>query len=65
MRTPDRSWGNPSFPLLLVVLWMSPIQLNFWDYTGILRVLITGIIGVILLLIYIATTRKKENRVKH
>ncbi len=60
MRTPHRSWRNPFLLLLLVVLWMSSTQLNFWDYTGILRVLITGVIGVILLLIYIATTRKRK-----
>ena len=60
MRTPDRSWRNPFSLLLLVVLWVGPLQLNFWDYAGILRVLITGFVGVILLLIYIATTRKKK-----
>ncbi|MFB0562748.1 MAG: hypothetical protein ACETWM_16235 [Candidatus Lokiarchaeia archaeon] len=47
-----------------------PLQINPWDYAGIIRALIMATIAIILFIIYIITTRKttqtkQKNENKH
>ncbi|MGQ9719984.1 MAG: hypothetical protein ACUVXA_01535 [Candidatus Jordarchaeum sp.] len=52
--------NNHLHPILLLTTIPIQIQINFWDYTGIIRALITATIAIILFLIYVITTRKTK-----